>query len=446
MKIALPASVKLILDRLNSQGFESYIVGGCVRDSLLGLSPNDWDITTDALPNEIVSCFSDYKRVETGIKHGTVGVIIENNIFEITTYRIDGDYKDCRHPDSVEFSNKIEFDLARRDFTINAMAYNEKEGLVDLYGGIDDLKLKAIRCVGNPDKRFNEDALRILRALRFAAVYDFSVEINTAEAIYNNCRLLSNISAERIAAEFNKLICGKSAPYILNRFRKIFAVFIPEIEVMFGFDQNNPHHNKTLWKHTTSAVSHIEPNLVLRLTMFFHDIGKPLAQKYDEVKKLCHYKGHNRFSSAITENVLKRLKYSNEIIENVCLLIKYHDVRFSDNKKQIKHVMAAIGEENFSKLLKVQKADLLAQSFYMREAKLRNFTLAEQTFAGILAENECFQLKDLEINGHDLIHLGISEGRNIGKTLKILLSMVIDGKLENKKAVLIEKSKELNNL
>lgn len=446
MKITLPENVQLILERLNKCGFESYIVGGCVRDSLLGIVPHDWDITTDALPEQIISCFSEYKIIETGIKHGTVAVVINKDVYEITTFRIDGEYKDCRHPENVNFSDKLEYDLARRDFTINAMAYNEKNGLIDLYGGVNDLKFKAVRCVGDPDKRFKEDSLRILRALRFASVYDFTVEINTANAIFENAKLLNKISVERIAVEFNKLLCGSSVSYILNRYKKVIAVFIPEIEVMFDFDQQNPHHNKTLWKHTTSAVSHIEADLTLRLTMFFHDIGKPLAQKYDAKEKLCHYYGHNKFSSAITENVLRRLKYPNELIDKVKLLIMYHDVRFTGSKKQLKHVLSAIGEENVDRLLKVQKADILAQSLYKRKEKLANIELSEQIFREVLAENECFKLKDLSINGHDLLRLGIIKGEDIGKTLKLLLSLVIDGKISNKKDILLEKAKEINNL
>ncbi len=446
VKITLPDSVNEILNKLNAEGFEAFIVGGCVRDSLLGLVPKDWDITTNALPQDISRCFCDYKQIDVGAKHGTIGVLIDNSVYEITTYRIDGDYKDCRHPENVTFSSNLESDLARRDFTINAMAYSPKTGLIDIFGGEKDLNNKAVCCVGNPDLRFKEDALRILRGLRFASVYNFSIEFNTANAILSNSKLLSNISSERISDEFTKLICGESAAYILNRFRRVISVFIPEIEVMFHFDQNNPHHNKTLWRHTMSALSHIEPDPVLRLTMFFHDIGKPLAQSYDEVKRLCHYKGHNRFSAAITETVLKRLKYPNDIIDRVKTLIIYHDVRFSDSKRQIKHVMSAIGKENFQLLMSVQKADILAQSMYKREEKLNNFRLFSDAYAEILENNECFTLKDLALNGHDLIHLGILKGEDIGKTLRLLLSLVIDGKLENNKEQLIIRAKEINNL
>lgn len=442
----LPDTVQWILHKLNQNGFSAYVVGGCVRDSLLGLVPKDWDMTTSATPDQIRLCFPDQTFIDKGIKHGTVGLILNNAVYEITTFRIDGKYQDNRHPDSVRFTSDLIEDLARRDFTVNAMAYHDETGIIDPFGGISDIHRKAIRCVGDPEIRFQEDALRMLRALRFAAVYDFSIEIHTAQAIENNCKCLNTISAERLASEFNKLLCGNTATYILNRFRRVFAVFMPEIEIMFHFDQNTPHHNKTLWKHTMSTIQHIEPELLLRMTMFFHDIGKPLAQKKDPVKNSYHYKGHNRFSAAITETILKRLKYSNQFIEEVILLIKYHDVRFSDNKRQIKHVLSAIGPENFEKLLKVQKADILAQSLYKREEKMKKLHAAETVFQDILEHRECFSLQDLAVNGRDLIHSGVTKGEDIGKTLKLLLSLVIDEKIENRKESLLQKSKEINHI
>ncbi len=446
MQITLPKEVNLILNTLNSNGYDAYVVGGCVRDSVMNIEPQDWDITTEALPEEIIYIFSQYKLLTTGVKHGTVGVIIDRKVYEITTYRIDGEYKDNRHPDKVTFSDKLEYDLERRDFTINAMAYNPKTGIIDLFDGKTDLKYKAIRCVGDADCRFKEDALRILRGLRFASTYDFTIEINTSDAMIENRKLLNNISEERIITEFNKLLCGVSARYILNRYKKIFAVFIPEIEVMFNFDQKNPHHNKTLWKHTTKSIDKIEPNLALRLTMLFHDIGKPLAQEYDEVKGICHYIGHNTFSVAIAENIMKRLKYSNELIETVKTLILYHDVRFSDNKKHIKRLLSKIGEDNFKLLLKVQRADILAQSNYQIEEKLNNLNFTETALNQIISENECFKLKDLAVNGHDLMRIGIIKGQDIGSTLNFLLSNVIDGNIKNEKEILLLKAKELNNI
>ena len=446
MTIILPDNVSYILNTLNSNNFEAYIVGGCVRDSIIGLTPQDWDITTNAAPDEIMLCFKNHKLITAGIKHGTVGVIIDKSVYEITTFRIDGDYIDNRHPESVIFSKNIENDLSRRDFTVNALAYNPEKGLIDIFNGLEDLKYKAIRCVGDPDKRFQEDALRILRALRFASTYDFTIEIKTSDAIFNNRLLLNNISEERIATEFNKLICGESAQYILNRYRRVISTFIPEIEIMFNCNQNTPHHNRSLWKHTTSALKRVDSDLVLRLTMFFHDIGKPMAQTTDEITGYNHFKGHNKFSVAITESVLKRLKYSNEIIDTVKTLIYYHDVRLSDNKKQIKRLLSKIGEKNFRYLLNIQKADMLAQSAYKREEKLYNYSLSVATFEKIIEENECLSLKELAINGRDLIHIGVTKGEDIGNTLNYLLLKVIDDELLNENDILIAEAKKFNNI
>ena len=446
MTIILPDNVAYILNTLNANNFEAYIVGGCVRDSILGLTPQDWDITTNATPDEIMLCFKNHKLITAGVKHGTVGVIIDKSVYEITTFRIDGDYTDNRHPESVTFSKNIESDLSRRDFTVNAMAYNPEKGLIDMFGGAEDLKYKAIRCVGDADKRFKEDALRILRALRFASTYDFTIEIKTSDAIFNNRLLLNNISEERIASEFNKLICGESAQYILNRYRRVISTFIPEIEIMFNYNQNNPHHNRSLWKHTTSALKRVDSDLILRLTMFFHDVGKPMAQTTDEITGYSHFKGHNKFSVAIAESVLKRLKYSNEIIETVKTLILYHDVRLSDNRKQIKRLLSKIGEKNFRYLLKIQKADILAQSTYLREDKLQKYSQSVAIFEQIIKDNECLNLKDLAINGSNLIHIGITKGEDIGKTLKYLLLKVIDDELPNENNILIEEAKNFNNI
>lgn len=445
MTIVLPDKVNYLLETLKYSNFEAYVVGGCVRDSILGLRPQDWDITTNATPDEIMQCFENHKLLTAGIKHGTVGVIIDDKVYEITTFRIDGDYTDNRHPETVTFSKNIENDLSRRDFTVNAMAYNQEKGLIDIYGGLEDLKYKAIRCVGDPDKRFKEDALRILRALRFASTYDFTIEIKTSDAIFNNRLLLNKISEERIASEFNKLICGDSAQYILNRYRRVISTFIPEIEVMFNYNQNTLHHNKSLWKHTTSALKRVDNDLILRLTMFFHDVGKPMAHTVDEITGFSHFKGHNKFSVAIAESVLKRLKYSNEIINKVKTLILFHDVRFSDNKRQIKRLLSKIGEENFRDLLKIQKADILAQSTYKREEKIYNLSLAVATFEQIIKDNECLSLKDLAINGHNLIHIGITKGDDIGKTLNYLLMSVIDEKIPNEREILISEAKKFNS-
>lgn len=441
MKIILPQNVKTITDILKNSGHEAFIVGGCVRDSLMGLTPHDWDICTSAKPEQIKDCFKDFNTFDSGIKHGTISIVIDKEIYEVTTYRIDGEYTDNRHPESVTFTDDITKDLARRDFTINAMAYNESKGLVDPFNGQADLQSKTIKCVRNPDKRFNEDALRIIRALRFASTYGLCIEKNTSESIIRNAHLLNNIAIEPITVEFNKLICGDGAEDILNKYRNVIAVFIPEISKMFDFQQKTKHHNRDVWHHTTYSVSQIDKDVLLRITMLFHDLGKPDACTYD-ADGSTHFKGHPKYSAKMAEDILRRLKYPTSFIEDCIKLIIYHDVRFTGSKKQLKHVMSAIGEDNVRLLLKVHRADKMAQSDYMHEEKLRKIDTACKVFDEILEEQACFTLKQLAVNGNDLKNIGITDGKTIGKTLKYLLSQVIDEKVENEKSALLDKAKD----
>lgn len=444
MRIKLPDEVNVIMNTLKDNGYDSYVVGGCVRDAILGIEPKDWDITTPAKPKEIKNCFKPYHIISVGEKHGTVGVVINKKVFEVTTYRIDGKYTDNRHPETVSFTDDITEDLSRRDFTVNAMAYNEEKGLIDPFRGEMDLKYMALRCVGDPDLRFSEDALRILRGLRFASVYNFSIEGNTALSIIRNKKLLNNISMERISSELNGILCGKNVNFILRRYKDVIAVLIPELVATFDFAQNTPHHNKTVWRHITASVANIEPDELLRMVMLLHDIGKPLALRTDK-KGIDHFKGHNHFSAVLAKTALQRLKYPTKFIEDTVTLIEFHDVRFSDSKKQIKHVLNKIGEENFRRLMKVQKADILAQSKYMREAKLSTLELANKTFEKILEAKECYKIRDLNINGSDLIHIGITDGKTIGAILELLLDNVIDETIENDSVSLKIKALELYN-
>lgn len=444
MNIVLPKNVKTIIKILNTHNYEAFIVGGCVRDSVIGLTPHDWDICTNAKPEEIKKCFENFNTFDSGIKHGTISVVLDGEVFEVTTYRIDGTYSDNRRPDSVTFTSDITQDLARRDFTINAMAYNEKRGLIDPYGGRNDLSDKIIKCVGNPDFRFNEDALRIIRALRFASVYNFEIDDETAKSIHKNADLLNNIAVERISVELNKLLSGNGAEKILNNYRDVIAVFIPEIKPMFDYNQHTKHHNRDLWHHTIYAVKSIDNTPLLKMSMLLHDIGKPKACKRDE-DGTCHFKGHPKYSAEMAETILRRLKYSNDFIETCITLIKYHDVRFSGSKRQLRHVMSAIGDKNVELLLKIQRADIMAQSDYKHREKLEKLDLACQTYKGILADKDCFTLKQLEINGNDIKNLGVSEGIKIGKILNMLLSLVIEDKINNEKSALIKKAEEIRN-
>ncbi|MGN1131938.1 MAG: CCA tRNA nucleotidyltransferase [Ruminococcus sp.] len=437
MNVKLPQNVNKIISMMESSGFECYVVGGCVRDMLMGITPKDYDLTTNAKPDEMLRIFSDYKTFDNGIKHGTVSVIMDGEVYEITTYRIDGDYIDCRHPENVEFTSSLKEDLSRRDFTVNAMAYNPQEGLVDYFNGKRDVEYKAIRCVGDADLRFKEDALRILRALRFASVYNFSIEYNTFNAILENKKLLNNISKERIANEFTQILCGQCCDYILRRFKDVVAVVIPEIASMFNFQQNNPYHNKTLWKHTVSSVKNIESDGVLRMTMLLHDIGKPMSQKTDKNGNSV-YHGHERIGEAISREVLTRLKYPKNFIDTVSFLIRNHSLNINTDKVIIKKILKNMGEDKFRLLLKVQKADILAQSNYKREEKLQNLSNVQVLFDEIIDKSECYSLQTLNVNGSDLIHSGITEGKIIGETLNRLLNLVIEEKCSNIKEELLK--------
>lgn len=442
MKFIIPKDVKYVLNILSSNGFEAFVVGGCVRDALLDITPHDWDICTDARPDEIKNAFKDFYTFDSGIKHGTISVVFNKEVYEITTYRIDGSYADNRHPEKVTFTNSIIMDLSRRDFTINAIAYNEYVGLVDPFDGQADIINRKIRCVNNPDKRFSEDALRIIRAMRFASTYGFDIEKETSEAIIRNRELLNNIAAERINIEFTKLICGTDAENILNKFRDVVAVFIPELSVEFDYNQKSRHHNLDLWHHTTRSVNLIEPDSVLRIAMLLHDIGKPQCKTTDE-KGESHFIGHPTVSAEMSRVILRRLKYSSNFIDECVCLIRNHDVRYSGSPRQLKRLLEKIGESRTEKLFKIFRADIMAQSEYEKQKKLSLVDLAEKDFHNIIENEQCFSLKQLAVNGSDMIAVGIKNGRLIGDTLRKLLDMVINDEIENDRTLLLEKAKEI---
>lgn len=436
----MPSNAKFIIDRLQRSGYSCYAVGGCVRDSLRGVEPHDWDFTTSAPPPDIERVFADHQTVSVGKKYGTVAVIVEGELYEITTFRVDGEYSDARHPDEVRFSEKLSDDLARRDFTVNAMAYNDEEGLIDLYGGMEDISNGVIRCVGDPQQRFSEDALRILRALRFAATLGFTIEPQTSEAILRQRRLLTDISSERIREELLKLLCGDKADFILRRYRAVIAVFIPELKGTFDFEQHTKHHNRDVYRHTVASVHHVEPQPVLRVTMLFHDIGKPLSQTTDKFG-VCHYKNHPKIGAAMTREILRRLCMSSAFIDEVCTLIRWHDERFQPDTVKLKKYLKSLGVSMMQKLMLIQRADILAQSPYLREEKLKNLYAVSDELNRIIAAGECFSLRQLAVNGSDLLHIGISSGKHIGETLDTLLDKVIEGELENEKVSLLAYAK-----
>jgi tRNA nucleotidyltransferase (CCA-adding enzyme) len=439
MIVKIPPQVDSILQILTFNGFDACVVGGCVRDSLIGKTPTDWDVATSALPEESMRIFKQFQIIQTGLKHGTVTVISDNMPVEVTTYRIDGTYSDGRRPDTVLFTHLLQEDLSRRDFTVNAMAYRRNGELVDEFGGQEDLKQKIIRCVGNPDRRFQEDGLRILRALRFASVLDFVIEPATTESLVKNRKMLDDIARERISAEFTKLICGPGAERILREYREVFAQFIPEIRDAFDFPQNNPHHIYDVWEHTLKSIAAVPPDPVLRLTMFFHDLGKPHCYSEDE-NGIGHFYGHPDISADLAESILQRLRYSKKVIRDVTLLVREHDLSLPDNEKILRRRLNRLGEENLHRLLKIREADTLAKS-PEDQKKLRLLDKTKKVVQQILGEKQCFSLKDLAVKGDDLIAAGIPQGSLVGLLLSILLDAVIDGTCPNQRDALLNYAK-----
>lgn len=428
-----------MLEKLEKSGFEAYLVGGCVRDSIIGRQINDYDITTNALPDEVITVFSCFNVITKGIKHGTVTVITDCGQFEITTYRIDGKYTDSRRPDSVSFTSELKEDLARRDFTVNAIAMDRHGNIIDPFDGCTDIKNKIIRCVGNPVERFNEDALRILRGIRFASQLGFEIEEKTSEYILSLSGKLNNISAERIRDEFDKLICGKNSSNIMLMYRDVIAEFIPEIRDCFDFVQHSRYHRFDIYTHIVKAVeSAPENNIVLRRTMFFHDIGKPPMFRQDD-KGEGHFKGHAAVSAEMAKEIMKRLRYSSRDIHITYELISRHSDKIQSDK-QIRRIISQIGQELFFMLIETKKADNMAkQPFVLAEND--NLDSFADIARRIIAENNCLKLADLAVNGNDMISMGI-EGRNIGIILNKLLELVVDEELPNEKTVLLWYAKE----
>lgn len=427
------------LKLLESEGFSAFLAGGCVRDLVMGKEPHDWDMTTSALPEETREVFqrAGYKTIETGIKHGTITAIVGGEPLEITTFRKESEYTDHRRPDSVSFVSTPEEDVKRRDFTMNALLYSPSAGLIDLVGGIDDIEKGIIRTVGSPSERFAEDGLRIMRALRFSSTLGFEIEEKTSQALFDHRGLLRSISEERKREEFTKLLTGKDAKYVLFRYSKIIEVVVPNIHPMIGFDQNNPHHCYDVWMHTLEALEAIRPDPVLRLTMFFHDIEKPACHTMDS-DGISHFHTHPEKSAATAERVMRSLRFSNEEIEAVTGLIRFHDFRFPPDRKNVLRLLNRIGESAFRLLLEVKRADLSAQSPYFIEEKRALVDSIEEVLDRVIEENACFSLKDLAVKGSDLISEGFSQGKEIGSVLQILLTAVMDGKLPNEKAALLD--------
>lgn len=436
MKLEIPSSAEKILRVLEENGHEAYVVGGCVRDSILGRSPDDWDITTSASPEQVKELFR--KTVDTGLQHGTITVLIDKEGFEVTTYRVDGDYEDGRHPREVMFTSSLEEDLKRRDFTINAMAYHPDRGLVDLFHGMEDMEQKVIRCVGNPMERFREDALRILRAVRFSAQLGFQIEENTQAGIRSLAPNLKNVSAERIQVELVKLLVSPHPDYLRTAYETgITGEFLPEFDACMKTEQNTPHHCYTVGEHTLQSLLNVRADKVLRLTMLLHDMGKPVVKKTDENGR-DHFKLHGPQSEQMAKSILRRLKFDNDTLYKVCRLVKWHDARPLPEMVSVRRAVNRIGEDIFPLYLEVQEADMLAQSTHRREEKKARLQGVRKCYEEILERKQCISLKSLAVTGRDLIAAGCKPGPGLGDILDEMLEHVLEYPEDNTKEKLME--------
>lgn len=439
MRIDLPQNVNFIIDTLYEHGFEAYAVGGCVRDSLLGRPPQDWDITTSAKPAQVKAIFDH--TIDTGIQHGTVTVMLEHVGYEVTTYRIDGEYEDARHPKEVTFTSNLKLDLERRDFTINAMAYNHRAGLVDEFDGIGDLKAHVIRCVGCAHDRFSEDALRMFRAVRFAAQLGFDIEAQTKAAIKELAPALSKVSAERIQVELVKLLTSDHPQMMRDLYELgLTAVFMPEFDVMMQTPQHNKHHMYSVGEHTLHALEHVRADKILRLTMLLHDVAKPVCITTDEEGQN-HFKKHPVVGADMTRKILRRLKFDNRTTDCCFKLVKEHDDRPAITERNVRRAMSRIGTELFPLLFEVKRADTLGQSMYRRAEKLEYIAEYERVYRKILADHQCVSKKEMKINGSDLIKMGVEPGPKLGDILDRLYEQVLDDPSLNE----AQKLKELAN-
>ena len=442
LTIKLPTEVETILETLNNASYEAYIVGGCVRDAIMGKTPNDWDITTSAPPGVIKNIFP--KTYDTGLKHGTVTVRIDKEYHEVTTYRTEGKYEDHRRPSTVEFVEDINLDLGRRDFTSNAIAYHPKEGFIDPYNGVGDIDRALLRSVGNPRERFEEDALRILRGVRFSAQLGFELEAKTLEGMLNWAHLLDHISKERIRDEMIKILLSDRPEKFLDMHKwDLLKYVIPELSDCFNTPQNHSHHIYDVGIHTIKAIEYMPKDELLRLTMLLHDIGKPSTHTRDD-KGIDHFYGHGPKGVEMSRQILRNLRFDNHTIKLVSLLVKHHDFHIQGkvSKEDIKEVLSEIGPDLFEKLLIIQEADARAQNPDKLEPKLNNLERITKVFNEIIENKECYSLKDLKINGSDIVSMGIKKGKVVGEILDLLLKLVIEKPALNEKEILLDIIKE----
>ena len=436
----LPQGAAFVLKRLHDAGYQAYVVGGCVRDTLLGIAPKDWDVCTNALPHEMQRVFADCHVIETGLQHGTLTVMYDHEPYEVTTFRVDGEYTDHRHPDEVIFVTDVREDLSRRDFTVNAMAWSEETGVVDAFGGQEDLAARLIRCVGDARKRFGEDALRIMRAMRFASVYGFAIDPDTDEAIHELKSTLADVAAERIRVELAKLLCGAGAGNILRTYRDVIFTLFPALAPMDGFDQRTPHHLWDVWEHTVRAVEAVPATETLRLAMLLHDCGKIAAFSVDD-RGEGHATGHEEHSVRIAQKVLADLKLDNATRDRVLLLIGSHGWPVTPERRLLKRRLNQLGEEALRQLIEVKRADALATGTKDTAAVEAHRVQTLSALDALLAENPCVTLRDMAVNGRDLMAMG-AKGRAVGETLQWLLEQVLDEILPNERDALLAAAQE----
>ncbi len=440
MIIKCPDCVNTAFKLLEESGFKTYAVGGCVRDIIMKKTPHDWDMTTSATPQQTMDVFSNYRVIPTGIKHGTVTVIIDDEPIEITTMRIDGDYNDNRHPESVEFTSDITKDLSRRDFTVNAMAYNPSDGLIDPFNGMNDIENHIIRCVGNPNKRFSEDALRIIRALRFASVLDFNIDIDTEKSIHLNRNLIDTVANERIRVELVKLLQGEAVERILTDYKDIIFKIIPELKPLDGFKQHNPHHIYDIWTHTVKAVASVKSTPILRMAALLHDIGKPPKFFLDE-KGIGHFHGHPAVSVEYALTILNRLRFSNAETSLICKLISIHETRPDGTRKNAVRLCSKHTIEVVKEAVQLMYGDIGGQNPDLYEQKVETLKQVELQISKIEEEKLCLNLSDLAVSGNDIAALGF-KGKQIGKVLNQLLNSVVEEKVPNNRDDLIETARK----
>ena len=435
MTFDIPSGARHILQTLNDTGYEAYLVGGCVRDLLRSVEPHDWDICTSARPEETEACFAGHRIIETGLKHGTVTVLAEDESYEITTYRTEGPYSDSRRPDYVEFVSSLEADLARRDFTMNAIALGLDGSLQDPFGGEADIQAGLIHCVGEPNQRFQEDGLRVMRALRFGAVFGYEIEEKTAQAIHENRHMLEHVAAERINVELCKLLVGGKVGDILRQYPDVFCQFWPELWPLVTLEQNTPWHCWGGWEHTVRAVEAAPADRILRLTMLLHDIGKPGCKSTDE-NGIDHFCGHPAVGAELADRMLRTLKFDNRTRERVVTLVKHHDVQLPPQDRVVRRWLNRLGPEAFFQLLEVKRADGMGQSRALVKDRLTQLDEMRAQAEAIIAQGQCFSQKDLAINGRDVIAAGVAPGPEVGRVLNALFERVLSGEIPNEREAL----------